>query len=176
MENKKKMNESQSSKKISKSGMRILKKDVDLFELFTGEKSEKEAKENFTKMLKDSLSGKDLQNALHEKQDDLSLDKPITMTERIKDFPPPEDELNLHGYTAKEAEAKTEYFIESAHKMGIKTVRIITGKGLHSQGKAVLPDVIQDKIVDLKRRKLILTFQWENRYKLKSGAIIAYLT
>ena len=50
------------------------------------------------------------------------------------------------------------------------------GKGLHSQGGAVLPDVIEDLAVALKRQKVVLTYRWEKRIKRKSGSLIVYLT
>ncbi|OQX20720.1 MAG: hypothetical protein BWK80_35435, partial [Desulfobacteraceae bacterium IS3] len=57
----------------------------------------------------------------------------------------------------------------------LRTVRIIVGKGLHSEGKAVLRDVVEEKLVSLKREGMILSFKWEKTNKLKSGAIIVYL-
>jgi hypothetical protein len=52
---------------------------------------------------------------------------------------------------------------------------IIVGKGLHSQGKAILPDVVEKKITRLKRKKWLLGFEWEKKDKRKSGSLIVYL-
>jgi len=54
-------------------------------------------------------------------------------------------------------------------------LRIIVGKGIHSLSKAVLPDVVEKKIVELKKEDIVMTFLWEKHRKLKSGAIIVYL-
>jgi len=179
----------QPSQKISKNGISILGKDDDLVELFTGKKSEKKSEKkpeekpeekpemNFAEMFEKSLDENgDFQTILQEKEDSSSPVKALTVMERIKAYPDPEDEIDLHGYTAREAKAKTEIFIQNAHYKGIQTLRIIVGKGLHSQSKAVLPDIIEKKVACLKKGNLVLTFQWENRGKLKSGAMIVYLT
>jgi len=65
--------------------------------------------------------------------------------------------------------------IKSARQRGLQTLRVITGKGLHSYGKAVLPEVVEEKVVELKKQNLILTFRWEKGSKRKSGALIVYL-
>jgi len=54
-------------------------------------------------------------------------------------------------------------------------VRIIVGKGLHSQAGAVLPDAVEKKIVELKRAGRIATFSWEKKSKRASGSIIVFL-
>lgn len=189
LENERLAAEEQPSQKISKNGISILGEDDDLVYLFTGEKSEKRSGEkpeehpdedldmDFAEMLEESLGENgDFKTILQEKESSLSPEKPLTVMERIKAYPDPEDEIDLHGYTAKKAKAKTETFIQNAHYKGIRTVRIIVGKGLHSQGKAVLPDAIEKKVASLKKGNLVLTFKWENNGKLKSGAMIVYLT
>ena len=49
------------------------------------------------------------------------------------------------------------------------------GKGLHSEDRAVLPDVIEDLLTDMKREDIVLSYRWEKRVKRKSGAVIVYL-
>ncbi len=83
--------------------------------------------------------------------------------------------MDLHGYTAAEAQSGTEAFIRKARNKGIHTLRLITGKGLHSQGKAVLPDVVERKLIELKQKKWVLGYKWEKKDKRKSGAVIVYL-
>jgi hypothetical protein len=39
----------------------------------------------------------------------------------------------------------------------------------------VLPDVIEDLLVDLKARDIVLGFSWERKKKSRSGAVIVYL-
>ena len=88
----------------------------------------------------------------------------------------PQETLDLHGCTAQEAEAKTQRFIEASGRHGLKTVRIITGKGLHSPGgKAVLPDLIELQLSLLRKDGAITAFQWERKLKDRSGALLVYL-
>ncbi|MDM8524262.1 Smr/MutS family protein [Desulfococcaceae bacterium HSG8] len=168
----KRRSEKRTQPNINKHGIPILTKaDTDnLSEHFTGKKPETE---NFAESLEKSLSGKTARILLMEKTDEVQPD--LSASEKIKMYPNPEDELDLHGYTAREAAVKTESFIRNARHRGLLTLRIIVGKGLHSQGRAVLPDVIENKIAYLKKEKFVLTFQWEKRAKLRSGAIIVYL-
>lgn len=164
------------SQKVSKKAIRILTEQDDLLELFTGEKSGGKSRENFSEMLEQSLSDNHVQTFIDEKNDNISPKPPLTTIQTIKKYPAPQDELDLHGYTAAEAERKAESFIRNARQNGLQTLRIIVGKGLHSEGRAVLPDVIEDKVVLLKKSKLVLTFTWESHAKRKSGAMIVYLT
>jgi len=175
---------------VSKNKIPLLKDDDDLFELFTGKKSEEfskkivsepetfqqEPQENFAELFEQSLSEIDnFHTIVKEKEASLSARKPLTIKDMLKKYPSPEVDIDLHGYTAKEAQKKVETFIINARYCAIKTVRVIVGKGIHSQGKAVLPDVIEKKIVELKQRNVVLTFQWEKQRKLKSGAMIVYV-
>ena len=84
--------------------------------------------------------------------------------------------LDLHGYTRQEAEQKTVDFVAHARRRGLKTVEIITGKGLHSPGgKAVLPDAVEGQLRLLKREKKLVAFRWRKRIKEKSGTVLVYL-
>ncbi len=42
-------------------------------------------------------------------------------------------EIDLHGHTIAEALAITEDFLDVSEEKGLRSVRIITGKGLHSE-------------------------------------------
>ena len=95
--------------------------------------------------------------------------------EKIRQYPPPQAELDLHGCTAPEAESKTESFIQTTRGRGLSTVRVITGKGLHSEGRAVLPDVIEAKMRELKERGAIFSYRWDKGDKEKSGALEVFL-
>ncbi|KAG9007615.1 hypothetical protein FRB93_007651 [Tulasnella sp. JGI-2019a] len=57
------------------------------------------------------------------------------------------DELDLHGLYVKEAIQKTEEAIIEAQNRGDNQIRIITGKGLHSQGAAKLKPAIEELMV-----------------------------
>lgn len=94
----------------------------------------------------------------------------------IRGYPPAQSTLDLHGEIAVVAERKTVSFIHTCGVQGLKTVRIITGKGLHSPGgKAVLPDVVEVQLVILKQDGLIFDFAWDKKVKAKSGAVLVYL-
>jgi len=91
-------------------------------------------------------------------------------------YPPPQETLDLHGCTSQEAEDKTRHFIDNARTRGLRTIRIITGKGLHSPGGvAVLPDAIEQQLTLLKKEKAIAGFDWEKKVKSRSGALHVYL-
>lgn len=94
----------------------------------------------------------------------------------LQSYPSPQETLDLHGFTAVEAEGKTQRFIEEVRGRGIRTVRVITGKGLHSPGgKAVLPDVVEQNLSIMKKEGTITSFQWDKKVKERSGALLVYL-
>ncbi len=55
------------------------------------------------------------------------------------------------------------------------TIRIIVGKGLHSELGAVLPDVVGDVVKEMKREGQVLFFEWDKKKKTNSGAVIVYI-
>ena len=87
----------------------------------------------------------------------------------------PQKELDLHGCNSREAESRIESFIQACLHERLIMLRIITGKGLHSTGAPVLPDVAEHKLYDLKEQKIIKNFYWEKKYKSSSGALIVLL-
>lgn len=92
--------------------------------------------------------------------------------EVVKNYPKPQRELDLHKKTAAEAQQEIEWFIQNAQHQRIRTVRIITGKGLHSPGqKSVLPEMTEQKIAELKQAGIVLGSKREKN----GGAIIVYL-
>jgi len=59
----------------------------------------------------------------------------------------PEDELDLHGLSAREAEVRVCQFLERHVRISRgRVVHIITGKGTHSDGPPVLPGLV-DRLV-----------------------------
>lgn len=93
-----------------------------------------------------------------------------------KNYPPPQETLDLHGATGQEAETLVHHCLRRARQGGVRTVRIITGKGLHSPGgKAVLPDVVEQLLRLKKQKGELVEFRWEKRQKAKSGAVLVYL-
>lgn len=177
----KKTKQAKINKKIDKTdktdtkGFRVLTDEHDLYQLF-GEKQESK-EEDFGRLFEETHKDNLQQLLIKEKKETAhdSKSRPLTVSERIKTYPAPQAELDLHGNTALEAEKRTEAFIRNACQKKIRTLRIIVGKGLHSQGKAILRDVVEKKIIRLKQKKWLLGFNWEKKDKKKSGALVVYL-
>ncbi len=100
---------------------------------------------------------------------------PMPLEKRLKRYPPPEKSLDLHGYNAIGAEVRARSFIHTCKQQGFFTIRIIVGKGRHSDEGAVLPDVVEDVAREMKNQGIVIGFDWENKIKSKSGALIVYL-
>ena len=100
---------------------------------------------------------------------------PMPVKKRIRRYPPVEIELDLHGYNAIGAQVKVRSFIHSCKQQGFFTVRIIAGKGLHSDLGPVLPDVVEDVLREMKQKDLVIWYEWDKKKKSKSGAAIVYL-
>jgi DNA-nicking Smr family endonuclease len=92
----------------------------------------------------------------------------------LKDYPAaPQDELDLHGKKAVEAEREMKLFIIKAKRLSMRLIRIITGKGLHSEeGQSVLKEVAERKATELKREGLVFSYKWEKN----KGSMLVYLT
>lgn len=101
--------------------------------------------------------------------------KPMPYHKRIKRYPPPEKDLDLHGFTALGAQLKARSFLITCKHQGYFTVRIIVGRGLHSDLGPVLPDTIEDLLAQLKAQDIVLGFAWERKKKSRSGSVIVYL-
>ncbi|MBI5557740.1 MAG: Smr/MutS family protein [Deltaproteobacteria bacterium] len=87
----------------------------------------------------------------------------------------PQEQIDLHGLTAAEAERKAVNFLITARNKGLMTVRIITGKGIHSQGGPVLRNLMEHLAGILKAEGRITKYAWENGQRERSGALIIYL-
>lgn len=127
-------------------------------------------------MMETALSQTDMAAVAAEKEAGLRPEKPKSLKARIKSYPPPQEALDLHGCTAMDAVAKVESFIQTGKGRGLKTVKIIVGKGLHSEEAAVLPRVVRSQLDRMKHRRLVLTHEWEKGAERRSGALIVYLT
>jgi len=136
--------------------------------LMANKQSEKE--ENFSQIFKNAEQDVELQTLLQKKQ----MKADATESRTNKDFKPT-FEIDLHGYTALQAEMKVESFIHRALKQKALAVRIITGKGLHSKGQPVLPDTVVAVLRILKKENLVKSWRWEKLQKEKSGALIIQL-
>ena len=157
----------------TKQGVKKLSLEDDLFNAI---EEENEPDESFDELLEESLSDKSSQNIIKEKIAASSKKIELSKTTKLSKYPGPQDEIDLHGLKGDEAELKADFFIRDSKARGLVTIRIIVGKGSHSEGRAVLPDIVEGKIIDLKREGQIYTFKWEKGRKLKSGAVIIYLT
>ncbi len=133
-----------------------------------------EDSEKFSDLLDLSLKGKSMQDLMREKKDK-PKPKPVPLKTRLKRYPRPQKILDLHGNTASIAELKTETYIRECRRDGIFTVQIVVGKGLHSQWGPVLPDVVEDLLIKLKKQDVILWFEWDRKKKSQSGAITVYI-
>lgn len=147
--------------------------DTDPSALFTSEGSPI-LQERFTDAIEETLSHTVISMVLQEKEK--KSGETMRFSERRRPSPPPpQAELDLHGLKAKEALATADLFLQKATQRKLTSIRIITGKGIHSQGEAVLRDVIEEKLIDWKARRLILAFRWEQQTKLRSGSAIIIL-
>ncbi len=91
----------------------------------------------------------------------------------VKDYPSPQRELDLHGNTGREAMFELENFINRCIAHRVLTVRVITGKGLHSKHfKSVLPELTEKKLSELKSTNKVVTWKRQK----DGGAFIVYLT
>ena len=144
--------------------------------LFDEIEKETEPEKSFEELLEESLTCESSQTLIKEKITASSDKTKLSKNTKLSNYPEPQDEIDLHGFKGDEAELKADFFIRDSKARGLVTIRIIVGKGTHSEGRAVLPDIVEGKIIDLKREGQIYTFKWEKGRKLKSGAVIIYLT
>jgi DNA-nicking Smr family endonuclease len=64
------------------------------------------------------------------------------VTLHVKRKHPIQDEIDLHGLNAKEAEELFVGFIEESKRIGYRKVKVIHGRGLHSDKDAVLKPLL----------------------------------
>ena len=117
----------------------------------------------------------DARRLMKKKTDGFFAPRRLTLKEKLHRYPAPQAQLDLHGDTALIARQRADSFLRTAVAAGSLTVRLIVGKGLHSESGAVLPDVVEDLLFLMKREGLVLTYRWDKGAKRKSGAVIVYL-
>ncbi|MBC8317751.1 MAG: Smr/MutS family protein [Desulfobulbaceae bacterium] len=127
---------------------------------------------SFVEIFDEKIFDRDYQERVSRERD--RGDNPQVRSMR-EDPPAPQKEIDLHGFTGPEAEIRVESFIQSALHERLIMLRIITGKGLHSPGAPVLPDIVEQKLSDLKEKKRIKDFHWEKKQKSVSGALLVFL-
>lgn len=158
---------------LNRHGLPLLDGPDNLARMF-GPEPELLSRETFAELVDKSLEGKSMDALLRAKQE-RRLPEPVPVHKRIKRYPPPESDLDLHGFTAAAAETRAVSFLQAALRHGIFTIRIIVGRGLHSELGAILPDVVEDVLIDMKQEGVVLWFEWEKKKKSRSGSIIVYL-
>lgn len=161
-----------SKKKPGKKPIRKLTDSDDLGVLFSQD-PENTTPHSFASALANGIPATTLAEILTEKEE---LPTPAqSLQAAIRNSPPPQDRIDLHGCTAAEAEIKTENFLARSRRNRLKTVTIITGKGLHSPEGSVLKDVIEARLKVMKSDGTILAYLWEKKDREKSGALLVYL-
>lgn len=148
---------------------------VDLRQLFAATVDDAASDGDLGEVLPQSLAH-DARGLMKKKTDGFYPARRLSLKEKLRRYPPPQAQLDLHGQTALKARQRAEAFIRTSRTDGLFTLRIIVGKGLHSQDGAVLPDVIEDLTLALKRQDVVLTYSWEKGIKRKSGSLIVYLS
>lgn len=129
--------------------------------------TEELTREDFAQLLEQSFTNKT------EKPEKKTVSMPLK--KRLKRYPPVEAKLDLHGYSAAGAGIKVRSFIQNHKLQGFFTLKIIVGKGVHSQFGPVLPDIVEDIVKEMKKLDLIIWYEWDKKIKSKSGALIIYL-
>ncbi|MFA6465794.1 MAG: Smr/MutS family protein [Desulfurivibrionaceae bacterium] len=161
-----------SGKKTGKQPIRKLTASDDLGVLFS-QNRENTTPPSFASALATGIPATTLAEILTEKNE---LPTPSqSLQAAIRNSPPPQDRLDLHGCTGAEAEIKTENFLTRSRRNRLKTVLVITGKGLHSPEGSVLKDVIEARLKIMKNNGSILAYLWEKKDREKSGALLVYL-
>ena len=161
-----------SKKKAGKQPIRKLSAGDDLGVLFSHDR-EDTLPDSFAGALATGIPAATLTEILTEKEE---LPTPAqALQAAIRNSPPPQERIDLHGCTASEAEIKTENFLARARRNRLQTVLVITGKGLHSPEGPVLKDVIEARLKIMKSNGTILAYLWEKKDREKSGALLVYL-
>ncbi len=153
-------------KKIRKENQ-IDKHGIKVLDIQAGDKDFTENSVDFAELLEESFK--------KGKEKSVKKISSMPVKKRIKRYPPVEAELDLHGYTAIGAQVKARSFIHSRKHQGFFTIRIIVGKGLHSDLGPVLPDVVEQVLQEMKKQNLVIWYEWDKKKKSKSGAVIVYL-
>ncbi len=159
----------------TKTGVRALTAEDNLYDLFSGGEQRDDERSDNDQSMEALLNETGVDSVIHEKEDGAVPSRFNALKTVLKQYPPPQAELDLHGCTAYEAREKVDQFIHNARAKSLQTLKIVVGKGLHSQFRAVLPDIVEQRIVFFKRRNMVMSFEWEKRRKRKSGALIVYM-
>ncbi|PLX75521.1 MAG: hypothetical protein C0615_07830 [Desulfuromonas sp.] len=86
----------------------------------------------------------------------------------------PQVELDLHGVRAEDVDKKVGWFLENAAFHGFEVVRIITGKGVHSNEGPVLRPIVESYF-DGPGRRFVVEWMRAPQRQGGEGAIVAFL-
>jgi DNA-nicking Smr family endonuclease len=77
--------------------------------------------------------------------------------------PAPEREIDLHGFDARSAAREVRQELLEARERGVRCVRIIHGRGLHSESGAVLRDRVPGWLTHPPLAAIVLAFARSRR-------------
>lgn len=69
--------------------------------------------------------------------------------------------LDLHGLTGDEARRRTDRWLRDHQSQGVRTVIVVTGRGLHSQGLPVVRGEVEHLLTELKGG---IVSRWEDTH------------
>jgi len=128
--------------------------------------SDSRKKDDFSKLLEEYS---DIDFEIHKKE------KSSTVEEQKRFFKPvetrPDHTLDLHGMLKDESVRKVEITVKDMKARGYLLLRIITGKGKHSENEPVIPDAVDTLLLALKKEGFIRNISWENRTVKGSGFV-----
>ena len=85
-------------------------------------------------------------------------------------------ECDLHGFTAREADREVLRFVQSSQRTGLRWVRIIVGKGLHSKGgTGTLRDHVVGALSQRSAARYVLAFRTAPQRLGGTGALTVRL-
>lgn len=170
------MAKKKSAKSKTKHGFAILSDRDDLETLWSAEKNKFNKGDDFAGMFEESLKDSRQIDLLQEKKETPLIEPPLSKKELLKEYPPVQKILDLHGHTGQEAYTAAGEFIQQSKENGLKTLLIIVGKGHHSNGEPVIPGIVEQLLFALKRKGIVLEFEWEKKDKRKSGSAKVFLS
>jgi len=94
---------------------------------------------------------------------------------RLRGYPrQPQETLDLHRCKCQEALSKLTQFIRDSINARLKTIRIVTGRGLHSvNGKAILRNAIGFRLEQMRMTRTVHDYKLEK--SSKGGSYMVYL-
>ena len=120
------------------------------------------------------------QSSITEKKFDFIEEKSFSIRKRKSTFRESEEKieakLDLHGLVQYEATARLDEFCEQCANKTIRTVIVITGKGIHSpQGKSILKEHVIHWLNSKRGRHFVEFYRSGSRQEGGKGAMVLYL-